>query len=87
MSKGASVGITPHYDSLSLTKKDLPSIVRRSSTMHHLISDGLTPDRQGNLYGVVRAESRPGIYVDSAEGKELAYIKTEVPTNVDFGRG
>jgi hypothetical protein len=25
--------------------------------------------------------------VYSPEGKELAYIKTEVPTNVGFGRG
>ena len=29
----------------------------------------------------------PGIYVYSPEGKELAYIKTEIPTNVGFGRG
>ena len=49
--------------------------------------DGLVVDRQGNLYVAVRAENRPGIYVYSPEGKELAYIKTEVPTNVGFGRG
>lgn len=49
--------------------------------------DGLTVDRQGNLYVAVRAENRPGIYVYSPDGKELAYIKTEVPTNVGFGRG
>ena len=35
----------------------------------------------------MRDETRPGIYVYSPEGKELAYIKTEVPTNVGFGRG
>ena len=35
----------------------------------------------------IRAENRPGIYVYSPEGKELAYLKTEVPTNVGFGRG
>ena len=35
----------------------------------------------------MRAENRPGIYVYSPEGKELGYIKTEVPTNVGFGRG
>ena len=49
--------------------------------------DGLTCDKDGNLYVAVRAENRPGIYVYSPEGKELAYIKTEVPTNVGFGRG
>jgi gluconolactonase len=35
----------------------------------------------------VRAENRPGICVYSPEGKELAYLPTEVPTNVGFGRG
>lgn len=49
--------------------------------------DGLVVDKQGNLYVAVRAENRPGICVYSPEGKELAYIKTEVPTNVGFGRG
>jgi gluconolactonase len=49
--------------------------------------DGLVCDKEGNLYVAVRAESRPGITVYSPEGKELAYIKTEVPTNVGFGRG
>ncbi len=49
--------------------------------------DGLTVDKDGNLYVAVRAENRPGICVYSPEGKELAYIKTEVPTNVGFGRG
>jgi gluconolactonase len=49
--------------------------------------DGLVCDKEGNLYVAVRAENRPGIYVYSPEGKELAYIKTEVPTNVAFGRG
>jgi gluconolactonase len=49
--------------------------------------DGLICDKDGNLYVAVRAENRPGIYVYSPEGKELAYIKTEVPTNVGFGRG
>ena len=49
--------------------------------------DGLVVDKDGNLYVAVRAENRPGIYVYSPEGKELAYIKTEVPTNVGFGRG
>ncbi|MCI0357667.1 MAG: SMP-30/gluconolactonase/LRE family protein [Planctomycetaceae bacterium] len=49
--------------------------------------DGLVCDRQGNLYVAVRAENRPGICVYSPDGKELAYLKTELPTNVGFGRG
>ena len=49
--------------------------------------DGLICDKDGNLYVAVRAENRPGICVYSPEGKELAYIKTEVPTNVGFARG
>ena len=49
--------------------------------------DGLVCDAEGNLYVAVRAENRPGICVYSPEGKELAYIATEVPTNVGFGRG
>jgi gluconolactonase len=49
--------------------------------------DGLVVDKDGNLYVAVRAENRPGICVYSPEGKELAYIPTEVPTNVSFGRG
>lgn len=49
--------------------------------------DGLICDKDGNLYVAVRAENRPGICVYSPEGKELAYIPTEVPTNVGFGRG
>jgi gluconolactonase len=36
----------------------------------------------------VRAVSRPGIYIYSPEGKELARIRTpNLPTNVGFGRG
>lgn len=49
--------------------------------------DGLVVDKDGNLYVAVRAENRPGICVYSPDGKELAYIATEVPTNVGFGRG
>jgi len=49
--------------------------------------DGLVCDRDGNLYVAVRAVSRPGICVYSPEGKELAYLPTEIPTNVGFGRG
>ncbi len=49
--------------------------------------DGLVCDAEGNIYAAVRDETRPGIYVYSPAGKELAYIKTELPTNVGFGRG
>jgi gluconolactonase len=49
--------------------------------------DGLVCDAEGNLWVAVRAENRPGIYCYSPDGKELGYIKTEVPTNVGFGRG
>lgn len=49
--------------------------------------DGLVVDKDGNLYVAVRAENRPGICVYSPDGKELAFIKTEIPTNVGFGRG
>jgi gluconolactonase len=49
--------------------------------------DGLACDAEGNLYVAVRDETRPGIRVYSPGGRELAYIKTELPTNVAFGRG
>ena len=49
--------------------------------------DGLVVDVDGNIYVAVRDETRPGIAVYAPDGKELAYIKTEVPTNVCFGRG
>jgi gluconolactonase len=49
--------------------------------------DGLVCDAEGNLYVAVRDETRPGIHVYSPAGKELAYIETELPTNVGFGRG
>lgn len=49
--------------------------------------DGLTVDVDGNVYVAVRDETKPGVYVYAPDGKELAYIKTEIPTNVGFGRG
>ena len=49
--------------------------------------DGLVCDKNGNLYVAVRAANRPGIVVYTPAGKELSYIKTEIPTNVGFGRG
>jgi gluconolactonase len=49
--------------------------------------DGLVCDTEGNVYAAVRDQTRPGVCVYSPEGKELAYIATELPTNVGFGRG
>jgi gluconolactonase len=49
--------------------------------------DGMVCDKDGNLVVAVRDLTKPGIYIYSPEGKELGYIKTEVPTNVGFGRG
>ncbi len=49
--------------------------------------DGMVCDKEGNIWTAVRNEKRPGIYCYSPEGKELGYIKTEIPTNVGFGRG
>jgi gluconolactonase len=49
--------------------------------------DGMVCDTEGNVWTAVRAENRPGIYCYSPDGKELGYIKTEIPTNVGFGRG
>ena len=49
--------------------------------------DGLVVDVEGNLYVAIRDVTRPGIVVYSPEGAEQAYIPTELPTNVGFGRG
>ena len=49
--------------------------------------DGLVCDADGNLWVAVRDETRPGVVVYSPAGKELAYVPTEIPTNVGFGRG
>jgi gluconolactonase len=49
--------------------------------------DGMVCDVEGNLYVAVRDETRPGVRVYSPDGKELANITTEIPTNVGFGRG
>ncbi len=50
--------------------------------------DGMTVDQRGHIYAAVRSAKRFGIVVFSAEGKELAYIKTpELPTNCCFGIG
>ncbi|MCA9073638.1 MAG: SMP-30/gluconolactonase/LRE family protein [Planctomycetaceae bacterium] len=50
--------------------------------------DGMTVDQKGHIYAAVREPSRPGIVVFDPEGKEVAYIKTDVlPSNCCFGRG
>ncbi|MGE0378915.1 MAG: SMP-30/gluconolactonase/LRE family protein [Planctomycetaceae bacterium] len=49
--------------------------------------DGLVADNQGNVWVAVRDKTRPGICAYSPSGQELAYIATEIPTNVGFGRG
>jgi gluconolactonase len=50
--------------------------------------DGMTVDAEGHVFAAVRAESRFGIGVYDADGKELAFLETpEVPTNCGFGRG
>jgi gluconolactonase len=49
--------------------------------------DGMTVDREGNLFVAVRDEGRPGINVYSPDGTEISYIKTpEIPSNVAFSR-
>src|SRR5439155_114170 len=49
--------------------------------------DGISVDRDGNIYCAIPDRERPGIHVFSPAGKELAYIPTpESPTNVKFGQ-
>lgn len=51
-------------------------------------TDGMAIDRNGNIFAAVRSPERFGIVVYSAEGKELAYLKTPaLPTNCCFGKG
>jgi gluconolactonase len=53
-----------------------------------LCPDGMTVDRDGNLYVAERKETAPGIGVYAPTGKKIAFIQTpEVPSNVAFGRG
>lgn len=49
--------------------------------------DGIECDTEGNVWSASRDLTRPGIVVVSPEGKEVAYLKTELPTNLAFGRG
>lgn len=50
--------------------------------------DGMTVDREGNIYAAVNGTPKPRIDVFSPDGKELASVPTpESPTNVAFGNG
>lgn len=61
--------------------------------------DGMTVDKQGNVYLTVRDKSRPGVLVVNRAGKEVAFIPTGplnqtgdgdpvgLPSNVEFGIG
>jgi gluconolactonase len=50
--------------------------------------DGMTVDRQSNLYAALRSADRHGIVAYSPEGKERGFLSTEdLPTNCCFGRG
>lgn len=49
--------------------------------------DGLICDVEGNVYAACRDKTRPGIRVYAPDGREIASIPTELPTNVGFGRG
>lgn len=49
--------------------------------------DGLVVDREGNIYAAARDQTQPGVHIYSPKGEFLAYIPTEIPTNVGFGRG
>jgi gluconolactonase len=49
--------------------------------------DGMAVDVEGNLY-TARPSADPGVYVVSARGDELAYLRLpDNPTNVAFGTG
>ena len=50
--------------------------------------DGMTLDREGNIYATAGTGDKAGIYVFSPAGKHLAFIPTPGdPTNCDFGGG
>lgn len=63
--------------------------------------DGMCLDEHGNIYLTARSKSRPGVQVIDPEGKEIAFIPTDVetlglkgvegaegmPSNCDFGIG
>ena len=87
-------GVDTHLGRMALLAYDLH--VDGSATFREVLvdyapehgPDGLVCDAKGNLVVAVRALSRPGVYVYSPKGEELARIPTpELPTNVAFGRG
>lgn len=50
--------------------------------------DGMTVDREGNLYAALRSADRHGIVAYSPDGQERGFLPTEdLPTNCCFGRG
>jgi gluconolactonase len=63
--------------------------------------DGMTVDKNGNVYLTVRSLKRPGVMVVNSRGKEIAFIPTGpknqkidpdhpavgLPSNVEFGLG
>lgn len=50
--------------------------------------DGITVDKEGNLYAAVRDESDPAVWIFHSNGEPVDAIRMpEVPSNVEFGRG
>lgn len=50
--------------------------------------DGMTLDRDGNIFATAGTGDKAGVYVFSAEGKQLAFVPTPGdPTNCCFGGG
>lgn len=62
--------------------------------------DGMTVDRQGNVYLACRSLARPGVMIVDPAGRELAFVETGprnqtglfddwkgIPSNVEFGLG
>jgi gluconolactonase len=50
--------------------------------------DGMTVDRDGNIYAALRSADRHGIVAYSPDGTERGFLPTEdLPTNCCFGRG
>jgi|WetSurSiteA1Bulk_404760.scaffolds.fasta_scaffold03431_2 gluconolactonase len=50
--------------------------------------DGMTIDKEGNIYVALRDESDPGIYIYDSDAELIDKIPlTEVPSNVTFGKG
>jgi len=51
-------------------------------------ADGMTVDKDGNLYIALRDESNPGIYIYDKKAEQIDKIPLpEVPSNVTFGKG